>query len=253
MINQQLHRQPVALDRVAHRKLRVRLPVTDWSVAAQVSSLFVAAVEFVDTCREYPIVFVRAGTDPEGKAQIAPVAVFGLATQENLYFEAGQWRAQYLPMALRLYPFGLGRVDEKTFAICLDTSWSGVSEAEGEALFDADGEASELTRRVHQQLERTEAEVQRTRLVGARLLELGVLRDMRFDATLPGGQKVSVDGFLTVDEDKLKALPDATLLEMQRSGLLGLVHAHLISLGNMRRLAEWRLQRVEAARDTPPA
>ena len=37
------------------------------------------------------------------------------------------------------------------------------------------------------------------------------------------------------------------MLDLQRNGLLGLVHAHLISLGNMRRLAEWRLQRQQAA------
>ena len=145
---------------------------------------------------------------------------------------------------LRLYPFALGRVDDKTFAICVDTTWSGLSQTEGQPLFNADGQPSELTQQVQKQLEQTEVEVQRTRLVGERLQALGLLREMRFDATLPDGHKLTVDGFLAVDEDKLKALPDATLLELQRNGILALVHAHLISLGNMRRLAEWRAERA---------
>ena len=244
MINQNLHRQPAALDRATHRELRVQLPVTDWRVASRLNSMFVAAVEFGDVCRDYPIVFVRAGADAQGKQQLAPVAVFGLAQEENLYLDGAAWRARYVPAMLRLYPFALGRVDDKTFAICVDTTWSGLSQTEGQPLFNADGQPSELTQQVQKQLEQTEVEVQRTRLVGERLQALGLLREMRFDATLPDGHKLTVDGFLAVDEDKLKALPDATLLELQRNGILALVHAHLISLGNMRRLAEWRAERA---------
>lgn len=248
MINQNLHSQPVPLDRNAHRQMKVKLPISDWSMAAQLNSLFVAAVEFGDACRDYPIVFVHAGTSPEGQKQIASIAVFGLAQGENLYLDGTHWRATYLPALLRQYPFALGRIDDKSYAICLDQAWSGISPDEGIALFDDTGEPSELTRQVQQQLESIEGEVQRTRLVGERLLALDLLRDMRFDATLPDGQKLTVDGFLTVDEEKLKALGDAEILDLQRSGLLGLVHAHLISLGHMRRLTEWRLQRVQQAK-----
>jgi hypothetical protein len=248
VIIQTLHRQPVALDRTAHKTLKLRLPVTDWGVAGKLNSLFIAAVEFGDACREYPVVFVRAGLDPQGKPLIAPVAVFGLAQEENLFLQKdGSWRASYLPAVLRMYPFAIGRIDENSFAICVDTGWSGVSQTEGDALFDDVGQPTLLTTTVQKQLEQTETEVQRTRLVGSKLMELDLLREMRFDATLPDGKTISVDGFLTVDEDKLKALPDAALVDLQRTGVLGLIHAHMISLGNMRRLAEWRLQRMQAA------
>ncbi|MFO1329543.1 MAG: SapC family protein [Rubrivivax sp.] len=248
MIIQNLHRQPVALDRNAHKGMKLKLPHADWGVASKLNSLFVAAVEFGDACKEYPLVFVRAGNDEQGKPLVAPVAVFGLAQEENLFLQPdGSWRASYVPAVLRMYPFAIARVDANSYAICVDSAWSGVSTTEGQALFGADGQPSEMTLNVQKQLEQTETEVQRTRAVGERLLALDLLRDMRFDATLPDGKTVSVDGFLTVDEDKLKALPDATLVELQRTGLLGLIHAHQISLGNMRRLAEWRLQRMQAA------
>jgi hypothetical protein len=70
---------------------------------------------------------------------------------------------------------------------------------------------------------------------------------MRFDATLPDGSTVSVDGFLTVDEKKLAELPDAKVLEFHKNGVLGLIHAHQISLRHMRRLVDWHLVRKQAA------
>ena len=150
-----------------------------------------------------------------------------------------------------MYPFAMGRVDEQSFAIVIDMAWSGVSQTEGDLLFTDAGEVSELTRLVQQQLELAETEVQRTRFVGQKLQELNLLREMRFDAKLPDGNTLSVEGFLTVDEDKLKVLPDTTLIELQRTGILGLVHAHLISLGNMRRLAEWRMQKMGMTNPAP--
>ncbi len=241
MINQILHRQAAALSGDAHRQLRITLPVNDWGVARQLNSMFVAAAEFADACREYPVVFIRAGNDPDGKPALASVAVFGLGREENLFLQPdGSWRANYIPALLRTYPFAIGRLDEQSFAICADMAWPGLSETTGERLFDDQGAPSELTKTVQAQLEQIELEVQRTRLVGQKLSELDLLREMRFDVTLPNGDKVAVEGFLTVDEAKLKALSDAQVLDLQRSGLLGLVHAHIISLGNMRRLAEWR-------------
>lgn len=244
MINPLLHRQPVVVDRNLHRTTRLRLPVTDWSVAHQMNAVFVAAAEFGDVSRDFPIVFVRTGDAEDGKPAIAPIAVLSLVQNDNLYVEGGTWRAPYIPAVLAVYPFAVGRINAERFAVCFDASWSGVSTEEGEPLFDEKGEPSAMLQRAQAQLEQLETQVQRTRLMGRRLLELDLLRDMRFDATLPDGKKFAVDGFLTVDEAKLAALPDAAVLELHRSGLLGLLHAHLVSLGHTRKLLDWHLRRM---------
>jgi hypothetical protein len=120
LINQNLHRQPAALDSALHRKLKLQVPITDWSLARQLNAIFLAAAEFGDACKEFPIVFVKAGKEADGTDAIAPIAVLGMVADDNLYLHDGQWRAQYMPAVLRLYPFCIGRIDEQRFAICLD-------------------------------------------------------------------------------------------------------------------------------------
>lgn len=252
MINQNLHRQPVALDSAQHRQLKLQLPVTDWAVAKDLNAIFVAAAEFGDICREFPIVFVKAGKEADGSDAIAPIAVLGLTQNENLYVSGERWRAQYLPVILRLYPFCIARLDDQRFAICVDMAFKGVGAEAGQRVFADDGQASELLNSMREQLEVLEGEIQRTRLVGKRLLELGVLREMRFDATLPGGRQHTVDGFLTVDDAKMTALPDDVVGDLHRTGVLGLVHLHWVSLGNMRRLVDWHVERA-AAQPAPAA
>jgi hypothetical protein len=243
MINALLHRQPVAVDRNEHRSLRLRVPVNDWTVASQLNAVFVAGVEFGDVARDFPIVFVRAGDGDDGKVDIAPIAVLGMVKEENLYVDGTAWRANYIPAVLASYPFAVGRLDPDRFAICFDASWSGLSGTEGEPLFTPEGEPSPFMQQVQTRLETLEREVQGTRMVCRRLRDLDLLHEMRFDATMPDGTQFAVDGFLTVDEKKLAALSDAQVGELHRSGLLGLINAHFVSMGHMRKLLDWHIQR----------
>ncbi len=244
MINESIHKKAVGLDREKHRALKLQVNLSDPAMAAHLNAVFVACAEFPEACRDFPLVWINAGNGPDGKPAVAPIAMLGVKTNQNLCLHAdGRWKTRYVPAMLRLYPFAMVRVDDKQLVVCIDESWKGFSNTDGEALFAADGAPTEFLKRVQTQLEEFEMEIERTRLVGAKLLEAGLLREMRFDADLPGGGKVGVDGFLTIDDDKLAQLTDAQILEFSRSGLLGLIHAHQISLGNTGRLVEWLAER----------
>ncbi len=244
MINQNLHRQPAALDSALHRQLKLKVPITDWSMSSQLNALFLAVAEFGDACKEFPIVFVKAGQEPDGSEAIAPIAVLGMVANDNLFLQGSQWRGQYMPAILRMYPFCIGRLDEERFAICLDMAFSGANQTEGVPVFLEDGQPAELLKTMQKQLENLETEIQRTRQVCKRIMELGLLTDMRFDVTLADGRQHTVDGFLTVDEKKVTELSDAVVGELHRNGVLGLIHLHWLSLTNMRGLAEWHAQRL---------
>jgi hypothetical protein len=141
----------------------------------------------------------------------------------------------------------MARIAADQFAVCIDVACSGFSETEGERLFTEAGEPTELLQRLHGFVEQIEIEVERTRLAGVRLMELQLLQPKRFDATLPDGSPLVVEGFLALDEERLAKLGDAELLDLQRNGLMGLIHAHQISMGNMRHLLDRHLARLPAA------
>ena len=72
-----LYNNLTALDRVVHKNLRLKTDVSVADRVANQNSLFLAAVEFVEACKEFPIVFVRVGAPPKdgAKQPVAPLAV----------------------------------------------------------------------------------------------------------------------------------------------------------------------------------
>jgi len=193
MIDPSLFAEPVALDRARHRTARIKPSGIRFDRIAQKNSLFITAIEFADVCREYPIVFVDAGKDAAGRTEVAPLAVLGLAQGENLMLGSdGRWVARYVPAVLRAYPLGLVAVDEQRYSICIDAKADALSDVEGERLFDDTGEPSAYLANAQQFLEEIERETQRTRQFSRRLLDLDLLRPMRFDATLPDGSRLHV-------------------------------------------------------------
>jgi hypothetical protein len=238
LINNALHLKPVPLDVAAHRELKVAWPLSNFSPLAKINAIFIAAAEFADACREFPIVFVRGGKDEQGREMYAPIAVLGLKNEQNLFLDGGRWRARYMPALLHAYPFCIGRMEDGRFAVCADMSFGGVGAAEGQPLFDADAQPSPMLAEVQRLLQLLENEAERTRLLCQRLAELDLLREMQFDATLPDGTKHRVDGFLTVDTQQAQKLTDAQVGELHRNGVLSLIQIHWVSLGNTRHLLE---------------
>ena len=234
-----LFRAPEPLDAARHGALRLS-PLRDFSIASRLHAVFVAATEIPEAALEYPIVFVQAGDlDAEGRPAVSTVALLGLAAGENLFVEGSRWTADYLPAFVRRYPF----VSSSTGPM-IDVAWSGLSPTAGEPLFDAQGRPSAVLDQALDFLGRFDAEARRTRAFCTRLVELDLLRPMQADATLPDGQRLTVEGFRVIDEERLLALPDAQVLELHRSGMLMLVHLHRASLARMRQLVERKARRA---------
>jgi hypothetical protein len=227
------------LDRELHKHLKLDTGVPVVSRVADQNSVFLAAVEFGDACKEYPIVFVRAGEPgADGKPPVAPLAVLGLKPGSNLFVDGEKWTGNYVPAYVRRYPFAMARLDgnANNLAVCYDSKWSGFQDASGEALF-ANGEPTEFLLNAKAFLENFEQEAERTRLICNLLVEMELLQDMRFEASLPGGEKLDVEGFLALDEKKYAELPDDKVLQLHRNGLIALIEMHRLSMSNMNRLA----------------
>ena len=246
MIHSALYREPVPLDPAVHRGKRVRA-LNDFSIAQGMHAVFVTAGEFAQAALEFALIFVPTGDRPGERPvrQVSPVALLGVRPNENLHVDGSRWDAGYLPAFIRRYPYLTAPVrGADAPGIYVDAAWPGFNDSEGEPLFDADGKPTAALDHALDFMRLFDAEASRTRELCARIVELDVLKGMKADMQLAGGEHLSVDGFLTVDEDKLRALPDATIVELHRSGLLAVLHAHLLSLGNLRRLIERKSRRL---------
>ena len=101
---------------------------------------FIFPGEFRQIQNEYAILFQKS---PE-RDEYTCLAMLGFENGENLYLGEKGWDARYVPMAMDVSPFLIGRTeekpDEKTMVIDMDHP--RVSKTEGERLFDVHGQAT---------------------------------------------------------------------------------------------------------------
>jgi hypothetical protein len=243
-----LYREPVPLDSKLHRHKKLAVP-KDLHATRNMHAVFIAAGEFPQACLEFPIVFVDTGQKLDsGKPLVSPVALLGVAANENLRLTPeGRWDTRYVPAFIRRFPFLTAGVEGvQAPGVFIDAAWSGFNDTQGEALFGDDGTPTPFLKEAIDFLQRFDAEQRRTRDFCARVAELDLLREMEADADLPGGGTIHIDGFMIVDEDKLGRLPEHELAGLHRSGMLMLMHAQLLSMGNMGPLMERKARMMMA-------
>jgi len=222
------YKNVVALDRELHKSLKIK-PAQHLKFAAGATALPIVMGEFVEVARHFPIGFLRV----EGGG-ILPVALVGLPGGTNLFLtEDGKWDAPYIPAFVRRYPFVFAETGEDQLTLCIDRDYDGFDENEGAPLFAEDGEPDAAVKGVIELLSEFQRQHATTQQFVQRLEQAGLLMEANANATLNDGRNLSLQGLLVVDEQKFRALPEATVSEWFRNGDIGLVYSHLLSLGNL--------------------
>jgi len=222
--------KPVALNKVAHKDLKIKASEGDYSFSKNTNSVVLAGVEFAEAAKEYPIVFAKVGED-----SMVPVALLGLRNEENLMIDdEGNWDAKYIPAFVRRYPFVLAKVTEgDDLTVCVDESYEGLQEDEGEALFTEDGENTPMLDKAISFLGEYQQQYKRTEAAIKRLHDLDLMMELSAKVNMNDGQEFVLTGLMVVDEKKLLGLDDDKALELFKSGELAWVYSHLISLSNL--------------------
>lgn len=221
----------VPLDSNKHRTLRFQA-VTDFSFTRKTQSVAIGAGEFFDCAVEYPIVFVRS---PSG---LVPVALFGAQPEQNLFVDAdGRWDANYRPLFVQRYPFITLAEAEKRLAVGFDPACPNLSAEKGERLLDDNGQATEAFQNHIKMLDRAHGEFMRGEALAKIIDEKKLLQPMSAQISVEGGPKVELTGFEVVDVAKLDALSIGEQGLLAKTGELALIHAHLVSMRNFRKLA----------------
>ena len=230
----------VLLNKVDHHDLRV---VTRGGpeFGDAVNQVPVFPTEFENVQREYPIVFRN---DAEGV--VRPLALLGLARDENLFLDAqGQWTSRYVPALLQRGPFSIAAPDspEREPMIRIDLDHPRVSRSEGAALFLSHGGSSPYLLQV--------TEVLRTIYVGHHLLDpmieafdrAGLLRAVNLDVRVGESEVYAVSDVRVIDRARLAALRGEELAALHEEGFLQAAILAAASIGNMQRLADLKRAR----------
>lgn len=225
--------RPVPLSRETHHGARFRSTPGNFSFARTTNSVPLAGVEFAAAARDYPVVF--SGSDA---SNTIPVALVGLSQDENYFVDAkGVWQGAYVPAFVRRYPFVLAEKGDGQFTVCVDEAYPGFNADDGEPLFDADGKERPFLKSTLDFLSEYQGRMQQTQAFVKRLHEWGLLKPQVIRVAPKGKPVFVLQGMLVVDEPQLLKLDKARLETLFRSGELGWIYAHLISLGNLQRLS----------------
>ncbi|MEG3639366.1 SapC family protein [Magnetococcus sp. PR-3] len=229
----QIYQQVEPINQQQHGKLRIKANL-DASFAATIQSCPVTELEFFPCSHSHPILFAK---DPDG--EVISLALMGLKRNSNVHVqgEAGSWvGTTYMPAFLRRYPFIQVRDEEgERSVVGMDMACKAIDEAEGEALFDEEGNATAFVEKAAKFLESFDTGFARMKLFAKKLEELELLEEAKIEWTL-NEAKNSFGGFMKVDEKKLNGLDDETMLMLVHNGYYKLIMAHLFSQANFQNL-----------------
>jgi hypothetical protein len=109
-----------------------------------------------------------------------------------------------------------------------------LGESTGERLFTPAGEPTPTLQNVQKILVHLQRDLQRTLRLMAQIQAADLLIERTLKVQSRSGAPFGLKGLRVIDTKKLAALSPETVYQLHRSGALTLIHAHLLSLSNLR-------------------
>lgn len=229
----------VMLNNIDHQNLRIN---PEWS--EQLGDNYAVVPTFPAEFRRvqayYPILFSFA----EQTKQFTPVALLGLGNQENLFINNGRWDAGYIPACAECRPFYIGAGGNNgQLSVHVDLDSPKLSEDDGIPLFMPQGGNSDYVNHIASLLGAIHEHLPEVNNFIGALAEYDLLEPFVLESKLANGTQFTLDGFYTINEDKLNALPPADLVALQQSGFLSEIYMVIASMSQINRLIYTKNQR----------
>ena len=231
------------LNKEEHQHLRVK---TGYGAALGDAVMYMMTypLEFRDIQNCYPILFTK---DPH-TGGFFPAAVLGFEADQNLFLQENRWDAPYVPAMAQRQPFLIatgGEGNDRAPVVSVDLEHPRVSEVEGEALFDGQGETTEFLKQKIALLDKLHNGLQHGKGFVDALLRHELLEQITLDIAFNDGSKQTLQGFYSIAEERLYQLQGDVLESLNQAGYLQPVFMAVASLSRMRDVIE-RRNRVQA-------
>lgn len=248
------------LNNIAHEHLRVNHQFST-ELGDNLASTLAYATEFAEIQKEYPILFRKNADSGEYQA----IVFFGFQKDENLFLiDANQahvqnlrtypypgWRAQYVPAVIARGPFSIGIQREimngsevHNPVVHVDVNHPKVQDSVGQNLFLENGGNSAYLNHISRVLDTINNGIVQTKLMFDAFNKFQLLENVVLDIEFHNQQKLKITGFETINANKLVALDGAALEELNRSGFLQLAYFALASMSNIKKLIDWKNQKI---------
>ncbi|MBU3077550.1 SapC family protein [Sphingomonas quercus] len=166
-------------------------------------------------------------------------AMFGFRPGENLLGATTGGRDVFWPLDLERQAFYIAGD-----GIAIDRHHPRIDEADGDPLFDEEGQPSPRLRRIQRILGQLKSGLEETDRFIATLLAHRLVEPIDIGMRFDDGERIELNGLYTVSLDALHELDDATALALFRNGYLQLAYCMAGSLKQIPLLAERRNARL---------
>ena len=228
---------PQILSPNKHKKLKV---ITDFGSHVGDNLQFVSTfpLEFRNIQSSYPIFFTK---NPE-TGEFYPIALFGFETGENLFLNDSGWDASYIPMMIKRQPFMIGyqeqAEDQKKPVVTVDLESPKISQTQGENLFDDNENPSEFLQKIMSQLEALHKGFEHNNGFIDTLTKLDLIEPFSLEITLKNGSLNQLNGFYTINEDKLYEFDGKVLADLNLKGYLLPIYMTIASYSRIKPLID---------------
>ncbi|MBC3873052.1 SapC family protein [Undibacterium flavidum] len=236
-----------AIDQISAAQHGFR-PVSNYLFAKEQPALPIQISEIGALVASLPLAFAKM---PDGMFVL--VAVTGFKDGRNLFVdEQGRWGGRYLPNHLRAYPFSLQAAgaksdNEQQFQLCFDRASGLYCEKpdanQGEIrFFDDAGNQQETLKQAIQFLSDIVIKQNLTQTAVNSLAAANLLKPwapIMNTAGITAEPTTTVpQGLFCIDEQALRTIEDATLVQLHRDHALAIAYAQLLSMSRVTVLVE---------------
>jgi hypothetical protein len=220
------HSRIVPLDAELHGELKLNRDA-GFGFSAGVATAPIGIDEFEVAAHSYPILFTD-GSPP------IPIVLLGFRPGWNLFVnDLGGWmQGAYVPAIVRAFPFAIIESENSaTRQLGFESDAACITPSTGLPLFDG-GNPTTVVRDALAFCQACQASMNESINFGAALERARVLEPQSVTIETTGGAKASIDGFRTVDRNKLAAVLDDVILSWRSRNWLLPLYAHLLSAAN---------------------